>query len=142
MEVLNLDLIIQISKNNDAEKLQEDHKVRCNMAHLMVQTVCVLVGSSSAHECKILKSLCKSTLKLQQLNSDFYTIKYFQICNVNYVKLCAPLLLKVSKFPNEFMKSSFLPKYERNIVKISALQCGTVQGRNPYNISFIFWEKR
>ena len=51
----------------------------CNMA----QTVCVLVGSSSAHEYKILKLLCKSTLKLQQLNYDFYTIKYFQICNVN-----------------------------------------------------------
>jgi hypothetical protein len=29
--------------------------------------------------------------------------------------------LKVSKFQNEFMKSSFLPKYERKIVKISAL---------------------
>ena len=29
-------------------------------------------------------------------------------------------LLKVSKFPNEFMKSSFLPKYEPKIV-----QCGT-----------------
>ena len=31
-------------------------------------------------------------------------------------------LLKVSKFQNEFMKSSFLPKYERKIVRISALQ--------------------
>ena len=30
-------------------------------------------------------------------------------------------ILKVSKFQNEFMKSSFLPKYERNIVRISAL---------------------
>ena len=29
--------------------------------------------------------------------------------------------LKVSKFQNEFMKSSFLQKYERKIVKISAL---------------------
>ena len=78
MEVLNLDLIIQISKNNEAEKLQEDHKVHCNMAHLMVQTVCVLVGSSSAHECKILKTLCKSTLKLQQLNSDFTLLNIFK----------------------------------------------------------------
>ena len=40
-------------------------------------------------------------------------------------------LLKVSKFQNEFMKSSFLPKYEQKIVKISAL---TTQGRNPDNI--------
>ena len=29
-------------------------------------------------------------------------------------------LLKVSKFQNEFMRSSFLPKYEQKIVKISA----------------------
>ena len=28
-------------------------------------------------------------------------------------------LLKVSKFQNEFMKSSFFPKYEPNIVRIS-----------------------
>ena len=31
--------------------------------------------------------------------------------------------LKVSKFQNEFIKSSFLPKYEPNIVMISALHC-------------------
>ena len=30
--------------------------------------------------------------------------------------------LKVSKFQNEVMKSSFLPKYEQKIVRISALQ--------------------
>ena len=29
--------------------------------------------------------------------------------------------LKVSKFQNEFMKSSFLPKYEPKIVRISAM---------------------
>ena len=34
--------------------------------------------------------------------------------------------LKVSKFQNEFIKSSFLP----------------TKGRNPDNFSFIFWEKR
>ena len=43
--------------------------------------------------------------------------------------------IKVSKFQNEFMKSSFLPKYESKIVRISAL---TVQSRNPYNISSYF----
>ena len=31
------------------------------------------------------------------------------------------MALEVSKFQNEFMKSSFLPKYEPNIVRISAL---------------------
>ena len=30
-------------------------------------------------------------------------------------------LLRVSKFQNEFMKSSFLPKYEQKIVRITAL---------------------
>ena len=33
---------------------------------------------------------------------------------------------KGQKFQNEFMKSSFLPKYERKIVRISALQCTEV----------------
>ena len=31
-------------------------------------------------------------------------------------------IVKVRQFQNEFMKSSFLPKYERKIVKISALR--------------------
>ena len=43
--------------------------------------------------------------------SVFFCHIYFLIKN----------LLKVSKFQNEFMKSSFLPKYEPKIVKISAL---------------------
>ena len=30
------------------------------------------------------------------------------------------IVIKVSKFQNEFMKSSFLPKYEPNIVRIYA----------------------
>jgi hypothetical protein len=51
-------------------------------------------------------------------------------------------LQKVSKFQNESMKSSFLPKYELNIVRISALYCVTLKGRNRYNFWFIFWEKR
>ena len=46
---------------------------------------------------------------------------------------------KVSKFQNEFMKSLFLPKYEKKNVRISAL---TTQGRDPDNFSFVFWEKR
>ena len=40
------------------------------------------------------------------------------------------LFLKVSKFQNEFMMSSFPKKYEPNIVRISALYCTTLQGRN------------
>ena len=47
--------------------------------------------------------------------------------------------IKVRQFQNEFKKSSFLPKYEQKIVKISAL---TTQGRNPDNFLFVFWEKQ
>ena len=43
-------------------------------------------------------------------------------------------LLKVRQLQNESMKSSFLPKYEQKIVKISAL---TTKGINPYNLSFV-----
>ena len=46
-------------------------------------------------------------------------------------------LIKVSKFQNELMKSSFLPKFERESVRIPALQ-----GRNSDNFSFVFWEKQ
>ena len=46
------------------------------------------------------------------------------------------VLLKVKKLQNEFMKSSFLPKYEQKIVRIS-----TQEGRNLDNFPFIFWEK-
>ena len=35
--------------------------------------------------------------------------------------LAGPYKLKVRQFQNEFMKSSFLPKYEQNILRISAL---------------------
>ena len=49
--------------------------------------------------------------------------------------------LKVRKFQNEFIKSSFLPKYEPNIVRISVLYCAILQVRNPYKFWFIFWEK-
>ena len=44
--------------------------------------------------------------------------------------------LKVSNFQNDL---SFLPKYERNILRISAL-CS--EGRNSDNFLFVFWEKR
>ena len=49
------------------------------------------------------------------------------------------VMLKVRQCQNEFMKSSFLQKYEQIIVKISAL---TTQVRNPENFLFVFWEKQ
>ena len=70
----------------------------------------------------------------------FTSITCDPVRNTNYAKLrdC----LKVSKFQNEFMKFSFLPKYEPNIVRISALYCAMLQGRNTYDFWFILWEKR
>ena len=55
-----------------------------------------------------------------------------------YLTFSKKKILKVRQFQNEFMKSSFLPKYEQKIVKISAL---TTQGRNPDDFLFVFWEK-
>ena len=54
----------------------------------------------------------------------FTSITCDPVRNTNYAKLrdC----LKVSKFQNEFMKSLFLPKYEPNIVRISALHCTVI----------------
>ena len=41
-------------------------------------------------------------------------------------------ILKFSKFQDEFMKSSFLPKYEPNIVRIYALYCATLHYREEF----------
>ena len=41
--------------------------------------------------------------------------------NVSFLYEDTALLLKVSKSQNKFMMSSFLPKYEQNIWRISAL---------------------
>ena len=43
----------------------------------------------------------------------------------------------IRQFQNEFVKLSFLPKYEQRDVKISAL---TTQGKNPDNFLFVFWD--
>ena len=43
---------------------------------------------------------------------------------IYYPTTTTNLLLKVRQFQNEFMKSSFLPKYERKIIRISALTTG------------------
>ena len=51
------------------------------------------------------------------------------------------MYFKVKQFQNEFMKSSFLPKYKRKIVRMSALYG---KGGNLDNFLYIFsfWEKR
>ena len=46
-----------------------------------------------------------------------------------FLKVILARRIKVSKFQNEFMKSSFLPKYEPKIVGISALSCSVAQYR-------------
>ena len=45
--------------------------------------------------------------------------------------------LKVSKFQNEFMKSSFSKNINK---KLSGFLPNTLQGRNTDNFMFIFWE--
>ena len=66
------------------------------------------------------------------LQSDFYVDTNTNNIKVEnfWTRICTPVcrcdrnfnyLLKVSKFQNKFMKSSFLQKYEPKIVRISAL---------------------
>jgi hypothetical protein len=40
-------------------------------------------------------------------------------------------MIEVSKFQNEYMKSSFLPKHETKIVRISALHRVVGRSENP-----------
>ena len=78
-----------------------------------------------------------------------YCLIIGQRSNLDWFFTCP---LKVSKFQNEFMKSSFLTKYERKIVRISALfseawisralnihewgKKSTSEGRNPVRTYF------
>ena len=106
---------------------------------------------------KIQTSIHSSLIKMKKEHAysnhtiylEHQSTKSTQISKIEYVTSMFPILdtnlcyldikdLKVTKF----QKSSFLPKYQPKIVRISPLQCGTIQGRNPYNILFIFWEKR
>ena len=64
----------------------------------------------------------------------YFQIDVKEIVTIHFFQ-SSMYLLKVSKFQNEFMKSSFLQKYEPKIVRISALYYATL---HPYNIWFIF----
>ena len=44
-------------------------------------------------------------------------------------------VVKVRKFQNDFMNSSFLPKYEPNVVRISALYCATLLHTDAFFLS-------
>ena len=44
------------------------------------------------------------------------------------------LWIILRQFQNEFLKSSFLPKYEQNIVKISALTKGQIISKELFSI--------
>ena len=68
-----------------------------------------------------------------QLSDSSFSISFFSR------RQYWPLALKISLFQNVFMKSSFLPKYEQKIVRISAL-CS--EGRNIDDFLFVLWEKR
>ena len=61
--------------------------------------------------------------KCQIYGEDFVN---FRGLLIKYELYLNTYLLKVSKFQNESMKSSFLPKYESNIVRFSPLHCATL----------------
>ena len=98
---------------------------------------------------KNLKILCNNLENFKTVCSHIYT-KHFKDLNASHLSIATWELLsysiimtfdtlKVSKFQNEFVKPSFLPKYEQKIVKISALTIvHTTQGRNPDNFLFVF----
>ena len=67
--------------------------------------------SKNVRTCKETKNTWKFLLQKKSWN--------FSKCQMAIIDF-----LKVSKFQNEFMKSSFLPKYEPKIVRISAAQLG------------------
>ena len=69
-----------------------------------------------------------SVASSQQLFSVIDAVKFLSYTSLLTFYLYT-YLLKVSKFQNESMKSSFLPKYELNIVRFSPLHCATLTGQ-------------
>ena len=116
-------------------------------------TRAILHGRESHWDCSCLRSLL-TLLKYQVYKNIFrcgfncnwmWSKQRWIVKNrafIIYPSFWQYCFLKVSKFQNDFMESSFLPKYEPNIVRISALHHAILQGRNPFNFWFIFWEKR
>ena len=83
---------------------------------------------------KNLKILCNNLENFKTVCSHIYT-KHFKDLNASHLSIATWELLsysiimtfdtlKVSKFQNEFVKPSFLPKYEQKIVKISTHYTG------------------
>ena len=77
---------------------------------------------------------CETFFSLYENSIFIFLMTYLDVkkvihsCNSDYQKL------KVSKFQNGFMKSSFLPKYEPNI---SALYCATLQKSLQYLVHIL-----
>ena len=80
--------------------------------------------------------MCSYDLMLQSSFTDYFYAhhKLTTMSNQHFF-----LFLKVRQFQNQFMKSSFLPKYkQKKNVRIFAL-CS--EGRNFDNFLFVFREK-
>ena len=96
------------------------------------------INKEKYHHCNETKKLFSDSL-LRFLKVFFWHWIFYFYSSWNWRNWIMLLLkLKVRQFQNEFMKSSFVPKYERNMVRISAL-CS--EGRNLDNFLFVFWEK-
>ena len=82
-----------------------------------------------------------SSSVLHTIYSQVNLLATFQCYRVMLVGILSLKIgvVKVRQFQNEYLKSSFLRKYERKIVRISAM-CS--EGRNLDNFLFLFWEKR
>ena len=87
-------------------------KFDCSMYCILVILRC---GVPFSYCCKLVHCPCFGYIgliyvfKLDSVWKPIFTTKFYSFN------------LKVRQFQNEFMKSSFLPKYEQKIVKISAL---------------------
>ena len=115
----------------------ENYMIRTCLLYVMVWLV---LYAQKKYSTTYVLTYCQNTasaeLRTVHFRKDLLCQTFMQYLQQ---KVCfSGQILKVRQFQNEFVKSSFLPKYEQIIVRISAL-CS--EGRNFDNLLFAFWEK-
>ena len=138
-------------KNGGDEHIKHRVLRWCKYSSFVIPDLCMGMQKMCIQICKKLANYSKekSVSQVQLLAACYCVIKTclkcFQLrpCTAAHLTKRAcfgfSYVLKVSYFQNELMKSSFLPRYEQIIARISVLNS---EGRNPDNFLIVFWEKQ
>ena len=102
----------------DAQVIYRGAIINHHFTLSQLSSICNLRTRSNLNPRLLLCIFCWASMFLRSFfRCIIFGARIAFFCRVDHRCCC----LKVSKFQNEFMKSSFLPKYQPKIVRISAL---------------------